>query len=477
MNRKLVVASIAVALVAAGAEAYRHENPAPAPSSTVASAAASPTPYIQRGPADFSTIVQRYGAAVVNISTEGLMTAGDAAELRDPNAAQQSFDGIPGSAQPKVPVQGEGSGFIVSPDGVVLTNAHVVDGASEVTVKLTDRREFRAKVLGSDPITDIAVLKIDANNLPTVRLGRAADVHQGDWVLAIGSPFGFENSVTAGIVSANRRPLPGNGYVPFIQTDAPINPGNSGGPLFNMAGDVIGINSQIYSGTGGFQGISFAIPIDIAARVEKQIVSSGHAKHAQLGVTIQDVSQPLAQSFGLKKTAGALVASVTSRSAAARAGLQPGDVILRANGEPIVESDDLPELVDKLSPSDRLALEVQRNGATLNVVATLGEAQPAFVQASGDTAKVLPDSVGLVVRPLSPDERREAKVDTGVIVEHAGGPAASAGIQPGDIVLAVNGAPVKSADALRLTLAKSNGTAALLVQRGDARIFVPVTIG
>ena len=475
MKRKqLVLALIAVAVLGGGAAAYKHEHPATWEIAAAASAAPARTSDVVRGPVDFSAIVQRYGEAVVNISTEGLMSANAAKQL-DPDTLKQLFGRMSPGAQPEVPVRGEGSGFIVSADGIVLTNAHVVDGASEVTVKLTDKREFRAKVLGSDSVTDIAVLRIDAKHLPTVHLGHAADVRPGEWVLAIGSPFGFENTVTAGIVSASRRPLPGDGAIPFIQTDAPVNPGNSGGPLFNMAGDVIGINSQIYSATGGFQGISFAIPIDVAARVEQQIVSTGHATHAQLGITIEEVSQGLAQSFGLKEPQGALVARVTPGSAAARAGVQAGDVILRANSQPIVESGDLPELVDKAAPGDRLALEVWRNDASLTLVATLGQAR-AIVQTSG-TAQALPDSLGLVVRSLDRDEQREAKVNAGVVVERAGGRAALAGIHPGDIVLAVNGVPVRSPDALRLTLGTLDGTAALLVQRGDARVFVAVPVG
>ncbi|HEY0338892.1 MAG TPA: Do family serine endopeptidase [Burkholderiales bacterium] len=475
MKRKqLVLALIAVAVLGGGAAAYKHEHPATWEIAAAASAAPARTSDVVRGPVDFSAIVQRYGEAVVNISTEGLMSANAAKQL-DPDTLKQLFGRMSPGAQPEVPVRGEGSGFIVSADGIVLTNAHVVDGASEVTVKLTDKREFRAKVLGSDSVTDIAVLRIDAKHLPTVHLGHAADVRPGEWVLAIGSPFGFENSVTAGIVSANRRALPGDGAIAFIQTDAPVNPGNSGGPLFNMAGDVIGINSQIYSATGGFQGISFAIPIDVAARVEQQIVSTGHATHAQLGITIEEVSQGLAQSFGLKEPQGALVARVTPGSAAARAGVQAGDVILRANSQPIVESGDLPELVDKAAPGDRLALEVWRNDASLTLLATLGQAR-AIVQTSG-TAQALPDSLGLVVRSLDRDEQREAKVNAGVVVERASGRAALAGIQPGDIVLAVNGVPVRSPDALRLTLGTLDGTAALLVQRGDARVFVAVPVG
>jgi serine protease Do len=466
----LVLALIAIGVLGAGAAAYKHDFRKSGEITTVTTVAPARTSDAGRRPADFTAIVQRYGQAVVNISTEALLSP-DAAKQLDPDTLKQFF----GGAHPEVPVRGEGSGFVVSPEGIVLTNAHVVDGASEVIVKLTDKREFRAKVLGSDPITDIAVLRIDAKNLPTVHLGHAADVRPGEWVIAIGSPFGFENSVTAGIVSANRRPLPGNGYVPFIQTDAPLNPGNSGGPLFNTAGDVIGMNSQIYSATGGFQGISFAVPIDVAARVEQQIVSTGHATHAQLGITTQEVSQPLAQSFGLKDAYGALVVSVTAGNAAARAGLQPGDVILRADGQPIVGSDDLAEMVDKAAPGDRLTLEVWRKNARLQLVATLGQAR-ATAQTS-TTAQALPSRLGLVVRPLNRDKRRATKVDAGVMVERTGGRAALAGIQRGDIVLAVDGTPVTSANALRLTLGKLNGTAALLVQRGDARVFVPVPLG
>jgi serine protease Do len=299
----------------------------------------------------------------------------------------------------------------------------------------------------------------------------------GDWVLAIGSPFGFENSVTAGIVSATGRSLPGDGYVPFIQTDVAVNPGNSGGPLFNLAGEVIGINSQIYSGSGGYQGISFAIPVDVAARVEKQIVAHGHATHARLGVAIQGLNVGLADSFGLKTADGALVSRVVPESAAARAGLQAGDVILKANGQAIGDSGDLPTLVDRASPGDKLTLGVWRNGTTREVVATLGEAKQV---ATADTANAAPakaDRLGLSVRPLTPGERGQAGIGSGLIVEDASGPAARAGIQAGDIVLAVNGVPVKSTDALRVAVGKSKGVVALLVQRGDAAVYVPIQIG
>jgi serine protease Do len=275
------------------------------------------------------------------------------------------------------PVQGQGSGFIISPDGLVLTNAHVVRGASEVRVKLTDRREFKAKVLGLDPATDIAVLRIDATGLPPVRLGDPAAAQAGDWVLAIGSPFGFENSVTAGVVSAKGRSLPGDTFVPFLQTDVAVNPGNSGGPLFNMQGEVIGINSQIYSRSGGYQGLSFAIPIDFALRIKDQIVKTGRAVHARLGITVQPVDQALAESFGLKRTEGALVAGVQPGGPAARAGLQPGDIVLKYDGKPIVEPTDLPSMVGQATPGSRATLEVWRKGRPLQLTATLGEAKPA----------------------------------------------------------------------------------------------------
>jgi serine protease Do len=467
--KQVVLVAIAAGVLALGGVAlqrYDHEPVAQTAATTLVGDIPSAAQSRQALP-DFHSIVEQNGPAVVNVSVEGMAQVDD-------DSLSRSFRRAP---QAPVPVHGLGSGFIVSAEGIVLTNAHVVDGASEVTVKLTDRREFRAKVLGSDPVTDIAVLKIDAKNLPTVRLGNPAGLRTGDWVLAIGSPFGFENSVTAGIVSAKGRSLPGDGYVPFIQTDVAVNPGNSGGPLFNMAGEVIGINSQIYSGSGGYQGISFAIPADLAARVEKQIVAHGHATHARLGVAIQGLNAELAGSFGLKTTEGALVSSVVPNSAAARAGLQPGDVILKANGQAIADSGELPALVDRASPGDKLTLEVWRNGAPRELPATLGEAKQVATAGTSSAARAKPDRLGLAVRPLTPEELTAAGIGGGLIVEAATGPAARAGIQPGDIVLALNGVPVKSADALSLALGKSKGVIALLVQRGDAAVYVPIRTG
>jgi serine protease Do len=327
---------------------------------------------------DFSAIVRQYGPAVVNVSTVANARLGTRAQPPG-EGADDPFAPFFRRGQPfprrDVPVRGLGSGFIVRPDGLVLTNAHVVAGAKEVTVKLTDKREFRAKVLGLDRDTDVAVLKIDAKGLPTVKIGDPERTQVGDWVLAIGSPFGFENSATAGIVSARSRSLPGEGYVPFIQTDVAVNPGNSGGPLFNLAGEVIGINSQIYSGSGGYMGISFAIPIDVAMKVQQDLVAHGRVERGRLGITIQDVNQELAQSFGLPKPAGALVSTVENGSPAAEAGLKPGDVILAVNGDEIAGSGDLPPRIAALKPGTTARLGVWRDHARREIEVKLAEAQ------------------------------------------------------------------------------------------------------
>jgi serine protease Do len=348
-----------------------------------------------------------------------------------------------------------------------------VQGASEVTVKLTDRREFRAKVLGADPSSDIAVLRIDAKGLPVVNLGDPAKARVGDWVVAIGSPFGFENSVSAGIVSAKGRNLPGESFVPFIQTDVAVNPGNSGGPLFNLSGEVIGINSQIYSRSGGYQGLSFAIPIDVALKVKDQIVATGHANHARLGVTVQEVNQALADSFGLKRAAGALVSSVMPGSAAEKAGIEPGDIITKYEGNAIEASGELSAAIGQATPGSKAKLEIVRKGETRQLVATLGAAKAEAERDASAKGKGNKESLGLAVRPLTPDERRQANVAGGLVVEDVNGAAARAGLQPGDIVLSADGKPVAKIDDLR-TAAASKKTVALLVQRGDARVFIPV---
>jgi serine protease Do len=375
-----------------------------------------------------------------------------------------------------MPVRGQGSGFIISPDGRILTNAHVVDGAKEVDVKLTDRREFQAKVLGIDPYSDVALIKIEAHDLPTVKLGNPSETQVGDWVVAIGSPFGFENTVTAGIVSAKGRSLPGEAYVPFIQTDVAVNPGNSGGPLFNLQGEVIGINSQIFSRTGGYQGLSFATPIDVAAKVEQQLVAHGKVTRGRLGVSIQEVDQSLAESFGLPKPEGALVSSVEKGSPADRAGIEPGDVILKMDGKSIVESADLPALVGDAKPGSKASLEIVRKGAHKDVEVTLGRMKDVKLAGNANT-QAEKGRLGLAVRPLDADERQQAGVENGLMVEGVAGPAARAGIQPGDVILQVNGTPIRSVEQLRELTQKSGKHMAVLVQREDARIFVPVDLG
>ncbi|MEP7084443.1 MAG: DegQ family serine endoprotease, partial [Betaproteobacteria bacterium] len=376
----------------------------------------------------------------------------------------------------EMPTRGLGSGFIVSADGVILTNAHVVADASVVTVKLTDKREYKAKVVGFDRASDVAVLKIEAKDLPTVRFPAADEVKVGEWVLAIGSPYGFENTVTAGIVSAKSRSLPDGSYVPFIQTDVAVNPGNSGGPLFNMKGEVIGINSQIYSRSGGSQGVSFAIPIEVALNVENQIVKTGKVTRGQLGVTIQDVNQALAESFGMKRPGGALVSSVSNDSPAAKAGLEPGDVITRYNGTEVTSSSELPMLVARAAPGTTAKLEVLRNGATKQVNVTVGEAGGGKI-ASVDSSTTEHGRLGIAARPLNQEERKQAGVAGGVVVEESSGAAANAGIQSGDVILSLNGTPVKSVEELRALVSKAGSKVALLVLRDDARIFVPVDLG
>jgi serine protease Do len=428
---------------------------------------------------DFPLITQRYGPAVVNISVTG--TEKQAAGILPPQAFSDPFEFFRqfqgGKQKPQV-MHGMGSGFIVGADGVILTNAHVVKDASEVTVKLTDRREFKAKVLGSDPKTDVAVLKINASNLPVVTLGSSNGLRVGEWVLAIGAPFGFENTVTAGVVSAKGRSLPDDSGVPFIQTDVAVNPGNSGGPLFNSRGEVVGINSQIYSQSGGYQGVSFSIPIDLAARIKDQIVAHGKVEHAKLGVVVQEVNQSLADSFGLDKPEGALVANVEKGSAAERAGLKSGDVVRSANGHAIVASGDLPAVVGMSQPGEKLQLEVLRNGQRVQLAATLGSATEKATASNDESPdKAAGGKLGLSVRPLTPQEKRESGIASGVVVEDVGGAAERAGVEAGDVVLAVNGTPVGSVDQMRTLVGKTGKSVALLIQRGEEKIFVPVRVG
>jgi serine protease Do len=429
---------------------------------------------------DFTDIVQRYGPAVVNVSTTGAThTSAEASPFGqlDPDDPMYRFFKHFGAPEQHrgTPTRALGSGFIVKSDGVILTNAHVVDGATEVKVKLTDRREYPAKVVGVDKQTDVAVLKIDAKGLPVVKVGDPTHMRVGEWVLAIGSPFGFENSATAGIVSARGRSLPGEGYVPFIQTDVAVNPGNSGGPLFDSSGEVIGINSQIYSRSGGYMGVSFAIPIDVAMNVEQQLVAHGKVTRGKLGVTVQDVTQQLAESFGLSKPNGALVNSVEKGSPAAKAGLEPGDVILSLNGNEVTSSSDLPPRVADLKPGSGAKLEVWRDGRRRDLEVRVG-GNAEVVASEGGHHEAEGGRLGLAVRPLSPEERKQAGVSGGVLVQDVQGPAARAGIEPGDVILAVNGTRIDGVDQLRQAVSKSGKHVALLVERGDAQLFVPVDL-
>ena len=482
-TQSLKRSAVAAAVVAAFTGGYFAQSGGLA---TLAYAAApvvaAQSPVVRTGMPDFASIVQAYGPAVVNISVTAAAqpAAFNGAPAGEDNPMFEFFKHF--GPQFAVPPQGgqiqhgQGSGFIISSDGLVMTNAHVVSGADEVTVKLTDRREFRAKVLGVDKQTDIAVLRIDAKNLPSVKLGDPAQTRVGDWVLAIGSPFGFENTVTSGIVSAKSRSLPDGTFVPFIQTDAAINPGNSGGPLFNLQGEVIGINSQIYSGTGGYQGLSFAVPIDVASKVEAQLVAHGKVTRGRLGVTIQNLNQALAQSFGLDKPQGALISSVEAGSAADKAGLKTGDVILSIDGKDIITSGDLSGAVAEKAPGAQVKLAVVRKGERKEISASLGLVPEGKLAAAGKPGQTQ-GRLGIAARALSAEEQRSIGANGGVVVESAGGAAARAGIQAGDVILAINGTPVSGVEQLRMLANKAGKTVALLVQREDAKIFVPIELG
>ena len=492
--KRLTLALCAAGVIggAVGAIAVEHNDAkaaaAAAVAATPAPVAATPAP-VAGNPAgvalpDFTKIVAHNGPAVVNVRVVGTTKV---SQRQMPQFDEDDpFFEFFRRFQPQQPrggngrgelVYGAGSGFIVSPDGVILTNAHVVRDADEVTVKLQDRREYRAKVLGSDPKTDVAVLKIDAKNLPVVPLGNTRNLQVGEWVLAIGSPYGLESTVTAGVVSAKGRSIDQNG-VQFIQTDVAVNPGNSGGPLFNTRGEVVGINSQIYSQTGGYQGLSFAIPIDVAVRIKDQIVATGKVQHAKLGVGLQDVGQGFADAFKLQSPDGALVSNVERGSAADKAGLKAGDVIRKVNGQPLITGGDLSAIVSVAKPGDKLALEVWRDGKVVQLNATLANANDKPDPASRDNLAGIDGGakLGLSLRPLDPSERSQVGVASGLVVEDAGGAAAVAGVQPGDLLLAVNGRPVSSVGQVRDVVRKSAKSVALLVQRGDEKIFIPVPI-
>ena len=493
LSRGAMAIAVAAALSVGYVAGTRHADPqiisaAQAAALMPAEAAA------KTGIPDFSGLVETYGPAVVNISAKHVVKQTARRSMQqlpvDPEDPfyqffKRFYGQFPGfnggdnsgpGAQEDVPSASLGSGFIISNDGYILTNAHVVDGANVVTVKLTDKREFRAKVVGTDKQSDVAVLKISASNLPTVKIGDPSQSKVGQWVVAIGSPYGFDNTVTSGIISAKGRSLPNENYTPFIQTDVPVNPGNSGGPLFNLQGQVIGINSMIYSQTGGFQGLSFAIPIDEAIRVKDELVKTGHVSRGRLGVAVQGVNQTLADSFGLQKPAGALVSSVDPGGPAAKAGLQAGDVILAVNGTAVSDSTDLPSQIASMKPGSKATLDVWRDKAKKQVTVTLGSLSDTKVADNGTKASEQ-GRLGVAVRPLTPQERSGTSLTHGLLVQQSSGPAASAGIQAGDVILAVNGRPVTSVEQLRDVIAKAGNSVALLIQRDNAQIFVPVDLG
>jgi len=446
-----------------------------------------------RGLPDFTELVEKQGAAVVNISTT--QTARGQAQVmpfpfdEDDPAFEFFKRFIPrppnGGAPREFENKSLGSGFMISNDGYILTNAHVVEGADEVTVRLTDKREFKAKTIGTDKRTDVALIKIEANGLPAVKLADTNQLKVGEWVVAIGSPFGFDNSVTAGIVSAKGRSLPQENYVPFIQTDVAINPGNSGGPLFNMRGEVVGINSQIYSRSGGYMGVSFAIPIDVAMEVQSQLRATGKVSRGRLGVVIQEVNKELADSLALSKPMGAVVNAVEKGGPAEKAGIEPGDVILKFDGKMIANSADLPRMVGAVRPGTRSVVQVWRKGGMRDISVTIGEI-PDEKQASARQLRgskppeQAANRIGLVVSELTAEQKRELKMSSGLLIEEVRGASSRADLRPGDVVIALisKGATseVKTVEQFnKLLLQFEKGSSVtLLIRRGEMQTFVTI---
>lgn len=444
---------------------------------------------------DFAALVEKTGNAVVNIRTTErakISQRGDVTQDEEMQEFFRRFFGVPipptqpsprgrkqtpaPEAEEEVP-RGVGSGFIISPDGYVMTNAHVVDGADEVYVTLTDKREFKAKIIGADKRTDVAIVKIDGSNLPRLTMGDSDKIRVGEWVIAIGSPFGLDNTVTAGIVSAKARDT--GEYLPLIQTDVAVNPGNSGGPLINMRGEVIGINSQIYSRSGGYMGISFAVPIDEAMRVADQLRATGKVTRGRIGVQIGEVTKDVAESLGLKHTEGSMVQRVEPGSPAEKGGVEVGDVILKYNGAAIERSSDLPRLVGGTKPGTKATLTVWRKGATRDLTLTIGELEAddaAAAPQKKQKAPQKPNALGLSISDLSAAQLEELKIDGGVLIEASEGAAARSGLRAGDIVLRVNNTDIKNVSQFNAVVAKlePKKTVLLLVRRGDSSQFVTV---
>jgi serine protease Do len=460
----------------------------------VASALAMPVAQAQaaaatRGLPDFTELVEQVGPSVVNIRTSEKVRAsagqGSDEEMQElfkrffgmpiPNAPRQSPRQNRPPAEESQP-KGQGSGFVLTADGYIMTNAHVVDGADEVLVTLTDKREFKAKIIGADKRTDVAVVKIAATGLPAVKVGDVGRLKVGEWVMAIGSPFGLENSVTAGIVSAKQRDT--GDYLPFIQTDVAINPGNSGGPLINMRGEVVGINSQIYSRSGGYMGIAFAIPMDEAIRVSDQLRTSGRVSRGRIGVQIDQVTKDVAESLGLGKAQGVLVRGVEEGSPADKAGIEAGDIILRFDGKALEKAADLPRMVGNTKPGTRVSLTVFRRGANkeLNVTVAEIEAEKTTAQRSTDK-KATPASgehFGLVVADLTDVQKKELRVRGGARVESAAEPATRAGLREGDVIMAIANQEVLSSKDFETIMARVDKShpVSLLIRRGETAQYV-----
>ena len=486
--KKTVVASVLV-LSGAGGAVLLQGSP------VHAQAASSPAPSLVRGLPDFTELVEQVGPSVVNIRTLEKVRqpeAGNGGPDEEMQELFRRFFGVPMPNLPNGPRQaprqnrpqneeaqprGVGSGFILTNDGYIMTNAHVVDGADEVVVTLTDKREFKAKIVGADKRTDVAVVKINASGLPAVKVGDVSRLKVGEWVMAIGSPFGLENTVTAGIVSAKQRDT--GDYLPFIQTDVAINPGNSGGPLINMRGEVVGINSQIYSRSGGFMGISFSIPMDEASRVSDQLRANGRVTRGRIGVQIDQVTKEVAESIGLGKPQGALIRGVEEGSPAEKAGIEAGDIITKFDGKAIDKASDLPRLVGNTKPGSRVGLTVFRRGAQKDLSITVAEVQPekAVAQKSTEDRKSNAAApLGLVVAELSEAQKRELRVRGGVRIESAAEPAARAGLREGDVILAIANTEVLSLRDFEAALLRTDKTrpVSLLIRRGEVAQYVLV---
>ncbi len=430
---------------------------------------------------DFTKLVEDNGKAVVSISTvKKAKRLGPQNGVPDEQLEMLRRFGFPfpfgdfngpGMTPER---RGQGSGFIIDPNGIILTNNHVVDGADEVTVHLTDKREFKAKVLGTDPKTDIAVIKIEGKNLPVVKLGKSENVKVGEWVAAIGAPFGLDNTVTTGIVSAKSRNLPDEQFVPFIQTDVAVNPGNSGGPLFNMKGEVIGINSQIFSTSGGFMGLSFAIPIDLAVQIKDELMKNGKVSRGRLGILMQQLTPELAKSFNLKDAKGALIAQIEKDGPADKAGLRDGDVVIEYNGKPIADIRELSQAVASTKPGAKVKVKAMREGKPVNLVIVVGEMPTDGKLNFKKPAASQNNALGANVRPLNDKEKK--RVPNGLFVESVYGAAAEAGMRRGDIIISAGGKKIRTEKDLNEVVNKAKGSLAVLVDRNGSREFIPVKL-